>query len=87
MSNQKQTPSPWAVSEEMIDKAEFLPAINIVSKAYDELEVAAGMLQLKLSKIPRLDDVLDLFPETMRRLQHIKEDLEDIQDGKPFRHG
>jgi len=44
-------------------------------------------LQLNVKKIPQLDDVLDLFPETLRRLQHIKKDLEDIQANRPFRHG
>ncbi|GAJ07609.1 unnamed protein product, partial [marine sediment metagenome] len=35
----------------------------------------------------RTGQVLDLFPEADRLLNHIKEDLEDISEGVPFRHG
>jgi hypothetical protein len=90
MANQlitKHTPSPWRVGEESYNTIVKLkvPTDNI-SQIYAELEMVAGQLQRYSTKIPRLDDVLDLFPETLRRLEHIKDDLEDIQADRPFRH-
>ena len=65
---------------------EVLSATNAkihIIKAIDELELAGRMLPPG----GRTGKVLDLFPETDRLLNHIKEDLEDISESVPFRHG
>jgi len=68
------------VTEEMLSATKA--KIHIV-KAINELELAGRMLPSG----GRTGQVLDLFPETDRLLNHIKEDLEDISESVPFRHG
>lgn len=79
MAKEKYTEPPWG-------QIRLQGPVDDMKKVYDEAENVAMRLQLLLKTEPRLEEVLDLFPETLRRLQHIREDLEDIQAGKPFRH-
>jgi len=65
---------------------EMLSATNAkihIIKAINELDLAGRMLPPG----GRTGKVLDLFSGTDDRLNHIKEDLEDISEGRPFRHG
>jgi len=65
---------------------EMLSATNAkihIIKAIDELEIAGRMLP----ESGRTGELLDLFPRADDVLTHIKEDLEDISEGRPFRHG
>ena len=54
-----------------------------VIKAIEELDIAGKLLPSG----GRTKDVLDLFPRANDLLNHINEDLEDISEGVPFRHG
>ena len=60
-----------------------------ILKAMEEMELAGRILSPgDAQPVPYLTErVLDLFPRVDDLLEHIKEDLEDISEGRPFRHG
>jgi len=56
-----------------------------IHKAKAELELAVKMLEP--SGDAQTERVLDLFPKVDDLLDHIMEDLKDISESRPFRHG
>ena len=70
------------------EQTEIQHMLNYLDTATQRLETVDGMLSKIIEpKDPRVGDVKWLFPEVYRRIEHIKEDIEDISQGRPFRHG
>jgi predicted nuclease with TOPRIM domain len=94
-------PSPWGNTPEKDAKTVLEGAKELLDKHRDE--ISSSIMDLKVAvknvdfsrqklqniqgDLPRIEEVLDLFPNIFDRLDHVVEDLEDIQAGKPFRHG
>ena len=70
------------------ERIEIQHMLDYLDTATMRLETVDGMLsEIVEPKDPRAKDVKWLFPEVYRRIEHIKEDIEDISQGRPFRHG
>jgi len=70
------------------EKIEIQHMLNYLDTATQRLETVDGMISKIITpKDSRAEDIKWLFPEVYHRIEHIKEDIEDISQGKPFRHG
>lgn len=68
-------------------KPQFQQMLNYLETAKHQLEMAHEMLDVAVPKEPRAEEVEDLFLGVYDRIEHIKEDIEALSQGRPFRHG
>lgn len=82
-------PSPWSEqsSEPPKPHPELEPYIGAMRKISDDFQTMADVFTSYERQIPKLKEVIELWPRVGERLDHIIRDLEDVAAGrKEFRH-